>query len=91
MAYLDFVNLTKLNYEIHIIHNAFPGKTFERKCKESGQGKQKFDIVFFNFVSWYKKWVISNTGVKIVYQYCKVFHSFCIVMDVYLLMCVYYR
>jgi hypothetical protein len=35
-----------LNFEIHIIHNAFPGKTFERKCK----GKQKFDIVFFNFV-----------------------------------------
>jgi hypothetical protein len=44
-----------MNSEIHIIHNAFPGKTFERKCKE----KQKFDIVFFNFVSWYKKWVIS--------------------------------
>jgi hypothetical protein len=44
-------NYKNLNFEIHIIHNAFPGKTFERKCKESGQGKQKFDIVFFNFVS----------------------------------------
>jgi hypothetical protein len=52
-------NYKNLNFENHIIHNAFPGKTFERKCKESGQGKQKFDIVFFNFVSWYKKWVIS--------------------------------
>jgi hypothetical protein len=35
-----------LNFEIHIIHNAFPGKTLERKCKESGQGKQKFAIVY---------------------------------------------
>jgi hypothetical protein len=42
-----------LNVEIHIIHNAFPGKTFERKCKESGKGKQKFDIIFFNFVSFF--------------------------------------
>jgi hypothetical protein len=30
----------------------------------------------------------NNTGVKIVYQYCKVFQNFCIVMDAYLLMCV---
>jgi hypothetical protein len=30
----------------------------------------------------------NNTDVKIVYQYCKVFKNFCIVMDVYLLMCV---
>jgi hypothetical protein len=37
-------NYKNLNVEIHIIHNAFPGKTFERKCKESGKGKQKFDI-----------------------------------------------
>jgi hypothetical protein len=30
----------------------------------------------------------NNTGVKFVYQYCKVFQNFCIVMDVYLLICV---
>ena len=30
----------------------------------------------------------NNTGVKFVYQYCKVFQNFCIVMDVYLRMCV---
>ena len=30
----------------------------------------------------------NNTGVKFVYQYCKVFQNFHIVMDVYLRMCV---
>ena len=30
----------------------------------------------------------NNTGVKFVYQYCKIFQIFCIVMDVYLLMSV---
>jgi hypothetical protein len=30
----------------------------------------------------------NNTGVKIVYQYWKVFQNLCIVMGVYLLMCV---
>ena len=25
-----------------------------------------------------------NTGIQILYQYCKVFQNFCIVMDVYL-------
>ena len=30
----------------------------------------------------------NNTGVKFVYQYCKDFQNICIVMDVYLLMCV---
>jgi hypothetical protein len=44
-------NYKNLNFEFHIIHNVFPGKTFERKCKESGKGKHNFDIIFFNFVS----------------------------------------
>jgi hypothetical protein len=30
----------------------------------------------------------NNTGVKFVYQYCNYFQNICIVMDVYLLMCV---
>ena len=30
----------------------------------------------------------NNTGVKFVYQYCNYFQNSCIVMDVYLLMCV---
>ena len=29
-----------------------------------------------------------NTGIQILYQYCKVFQNLCIVMDVYLPMCV---
>jgi hypothetical protein len=30
---------------------SFTMPSWERRLKESGKGKQKFDIVFFNFVS----------------------------------------
>jgi hypothetical protein len=40
-----------------------------KKCKESSKGKQKFDIVFSNFVSWYKNelfpFVILETNQKL--------------------------
>ena len=32
--------------------------------------------------------IVHNTGIQILYQYCKVFQNVCIVMDVYLCMCV---
>jgi hypothetical protein len=35
------------------------GCQFQISWERRGQGKRKFDIIFFNFVSRYKKWVIS--------------------------------
>ena len=83
---------------VHLLHFGFYKKYrfLSRKKETTIQSKTKFDIIDLMqimdqgdfFFLYFKHWIKVTTGVKIVYQYCKVFQNFCIVMDVYLLMCV---
>ena len=54
--FTDFTVIIKI-WTLKFISFTMPSR--DKRLKESGKGKQKFDITFFNFVSWYKKWVIS--------------------------------
>ena len=60
-----------------------------RKKEKKIQSNTKFDIIDLMQITDQGDFGDhNNTGVKFVYQYCKVFQNFCIVMDIYLLMCV---
>jgi hypothetical protein len=76
---------------VHLLHFGFYKKYrfLSRKKETTIQSKTKFDIIdLMQVMDQGDFGNHNNTGVKIVYQYCKVFQNFCIVMDVYLLMCV---